>query len=74
MQGINRQRVSDVVYAGTAGLMNTVTPPLAFHSLDNTDFATSFPDIAAKYPLDNNNYNPDSAKALLDAQVGRYQR
>jgi peptide/nickel transport system substrate-binding protein len=67
MQGINRQRISDVVYAGTAGLMNTVTPPLAFHSLDNPDFATRFPDIKAKYPLDDNNYNPDSAKALLDA-------
>jgi peptide/nickel transport system substrate-binding protein len=67
MQGINRQRVSDVVYAGTAGLMNTVTPPLAFHSLDNPDFKTRFPDIAAKYPLDNNNYNPDNAKALLDS-------
>ena len=47
--------------------MNTVTPPLAFHSLDNPDFAKSFPDIAAKYKLPNNDYNPDQAKKLLDA-------
>jgi len=66
MLGINRQRVADVVYQGTAQIMNSVVPPLAFHSLDNPNFATNFPDLAAKYKLPNNNYNPDAAKALLD--------
>jgi ABC-type transport system substrate-binding protein len=66
MMGINRKRVSDVVYAGTAAVMNSVVPPLAYHSLDNPDFAKNFPDLAAKYKLPNNDYNPDAAKALLD--------
>jgi len=64
---INRQRVSDVVYAGTAGVMNTVTPPLAFHSLDNPDFAKNFPDLAAKYKPTIYKYDVEAAKALLDA-------
>lgn len=67
MQGINRKRLSDVVYGGTAQVMNSVVPPLAYHSLDNPDFAKTFPDLAAKYKLPNNDYNPTSAKALLDA-------
>jgi peptide/nickel transport system substrate-binding protein len=67
MQGINRKRVSDVVYAGTAAVMQSVVPPLAFHSEDNPNFAKEFPDLAAKYKLDNNDYNPDNAKKLLDS-------
>jgi peptide/nickel transport system substrate-binding protein len=67
MMGINRKRVSDVVYAGTAQVMQSVVPPLAYHSLDNPDFAKNFPDLAAKYKLPNNDYNPDAAKALLDS-------
>jgi peptide/nickel transport system substrate-binding protein len=67
MMGINRKRVSDVVYGGTAAVMNSVVPPLAYHSLDNPDFAKNFPDLAAKYKLPNNDYNPDAAKALLDS-------
>jgi peptide/nickel transport system substrate-binding protein len=67
MMGINRKRVSDVVYAGTAAVMNSVVPPLAYHSLDNPDFKTNFPDLAAKYTLPNNDYNPDQAKSILDA-------
>jgi peptide/nickel transport system substrate-binding protein len=66
MMGINRKRISDVVYAGTAAVMNSVVPPLAYHSLDNPQFATNFPDLAAKYKLPNNDYNPTAAKALLD--------
>ncbi len=66
MMGINRKRVSDVVYAGTAQVMNSVVPPLAYHSLDNPDFAKNFPDLAAKYKLPNNDYNPTAAMALLD--------
>ena len=66
MQGVNRKRISDVVYAGTAGVMNSVVPPLAFHSLDNPDFAKNFPDLAGKYKLPNNDYNPSSANSLLD--------
>jgi peptide/nickel transport system substrate-binding protein len=66
MMGINRKRISDVVYQGTAQVMNSVVPPLAYHSLDNPDFAKNFPDLATKYKLPNNDYNPDAAKALLD--------
>jgi ABC-type transport system substrate-binding protein len=66
MMGINRKRVSDVVYFGGSAVMNSVVPPLAFHSLDNPDFAKNFPDLAAKYKLPNNDYNPDAAKKLLD--------
>src|SRR5262249_60141442 len=67
MMGINRKSVSDVAYQGTAAVMNSVVPPLAYHSLDNPDFAKNFPDLAAKYKLPNNDYNPTQAKALLDA-------
>jgi peptide/nickel transport system substrate-binding protein len=66
MMGINRKRISDVVYNGSAGVLNTVVPTLAFHSLENVDFAKNFPDLAAKYKLPNNDYNPDQAKKLLD--------
>jgi ABC-type transport system substrate-binding protein len=67
MMGINRKRVSDVVYQGTAQVMNSVVPPLAYHSLDNPNFATNFPDLAAKYKLPNNDYNPTQAQQLLDS-------
>lgn len=66
MQGINRKRVADVVYKGSASVMNSTVPPVAFHSLDNPDFAKNFPDVAAKYKLPNNDYNPTNAKKLLD--------
>jgi peptide/nickel transport system substrate-binding protein len=64
---INRQRVSDVSYAGTAGVMNTVTPPLAPHSLENVNFAKNYPDLAAKYKLPIYNYDPAKANSMLDA-------
>lgn len=66
MMGVNRKRVSDVVYGGTAGVMNTVTPPSVWHSLGNPNFAKEFPAIAAKYPVPNNDYNVAEANRLLD--------
>jgi len=66
MMGVNRKRISDVVYSGAAGVMNSVTPPNVWHSLENPDFAKNFPEVAAKYKLPNNDYNPTEANRLLD--------
>ena len=65
-QGINRKRISDVVYAGTAGVQNSVTPPGVWHSLDNPNFAKEFPDLATKYKMPDMPYDPEAAKKLLD--------
>jgi len=65
-KGINRKRVSDVVYLGTAGVMNSVVPPFAWHSLDNPNFAKEFPALAAKYKLLDINYDAAAANKLLD--------
>lgn len=66
VRAINRQRLSDVVYAGTAGVQNTVVPPSAWHSLTNPNFAKEFPDLATKYKLPDLGYSADAAKGLLD--------
>lgn len=66
MMGVNRKRISDNVYAGTAGVMNTVTPPNVWHSLENPNFARDFPTSAAKYQLPKNDYNVAEANRLLD--------
>jgi len=65
-KGINRKRVSDVTYLGTAGVMNSVVPPFAWHSLDNPNFAKEFPALAAKYKLLDINYDVAAANKLLD--------
>jgi peptide/nickel transport system substrate-binding protein len=65
-KGVNRKRVSDVVYLGTAGVMNSVVPPFAWHSLDNPEFAKEFPQLASQYKLLDINYDVAAANKLLD--------
>jgi peptide/nickel transport system substrate-binding protein len=64
--GINRKRLSDVVYGGTAGVMNSVVPPTVWHSLENPNFAKEFPALANQYKLPNNDFNVAEANRLLD--------
>lgn len=66
LMGINRKRISDVVYAGKAGVQNSVVPPNVWHSLDNPNFAKEFPDLAAKYKLASGEFNAEKAKQMLD--------
>jgi peptide/nickel transport system substrate-binding protein len=65
-RGINRKRVADTTYLGTAGVMESVVPGFVWHSLDNPDFAKNFPEIAAKYKLTDISYNVAAANKLLD--------
>jgi peptide/nickel transport system substrate-binding protein len=65
-RAINRQRISDVVYAGTAGVQNSVVPPGVWHSLENPNFAKEFPDLAQRYKLPDLSYDPNRARQLLD--------
>jgi peptide/nickel transport system substrate-binding protein len=65
IRGINRKRISDVVYAGTAGVQNSVTPPGVWHSLDNPNFAKEFPDLAGKYKLADYSYDATKAAQIL---------
>jgi len=64
-QAINRKQVADVVYKGGAAVMNTVRPPVEYHSLEHPDFAKNFPDLAAKYKLPVYPYDPAAASKLL---------
>ncbi|HKP54036.1 MAG TPA: peptide ABC transporter substrate-binding protein [Chloroflexia bacterium] len=65
-RAINRQRIIDIVYLGTGGVMNSVVPPSIYYSLDNPDFAMNFPDIAAKYKLPIYPYDPERARQVLE--------
>ena len=65
-RAINRQRVIDVAYRGSAGMMNGVVPSGVYFSLEHPDFARNYPDIAAKYKLPIYEYNPARAAQLLD--------
>jgi peptide/nickel transport system substrate-binding protein len=45
--------------------MDTVVPPLAYHSLQNPNFAKNFPDLAAKYKLPTYPFDRAAATKLL---------
>jgi len=64
--GINRQQVVNVVYKGAGAVMNGPVPPGIFHSLENPNFAKSFPDAAAKYKLPVYAFDQAKANSLLD--------
>jgi ABC-type transport system substrate-binding protein len=63
---INRQRVVDVAYRGSAGLLNGVVPSNVYFSLEHPDFARNYPDLAAKYKLPVYMYNPARSVQLLE--------
>jgi peptide/nickel transport system substrate-binding protein len=65
-QAVNKDRVISVVYKGKATAMNSVVPPLSKYSLDNPDYAKTYPDLAAKYKLATYKYDPAAANKLLD--------
>jgi peptide/nickel transport system substrate-binding protein len=65
IRGINRQQVVDVVFGGAGAVMDTVVPPTAYHSLQNADYATNFPDLAAKYKLPTYPFDRAAATKLL---------
>ena len=66
-RGINRQRIVDVVFKGTAALYQRCPyRPAVYHSLENPDFAKNFPAVAAKYKLPIYSYDVAAANKLLD--------
>ncbi|HKP54035.1 MAG TPA: peptide ABC transporter substrate-binding protein [Chloroflexia bacterium] len=65
-RAINRQRIIDQVYLGQGRIMNGVVGPDIYYSLDNPNFARSFPDIAAEYKLPIYPYDPEKARQLLE--------
>ncbi|HYP21473.1 MAG TPA: ABC transporter substrate-binding protein, partial [Chloroflexia bacterium] len=66
MQAINRKQIADVVFKGGAAVMNSPVPPTIYYSLDNPDFAKTYPELAAKYKLPVYTFDPAAANALLD--------
>ncbi|HEX9988099.1 MAG TPA: peptide ABC transporter substrate-binding protein, partial [Chloroflexia bacterium] len=65
IRGINRQKiVDDVFHSGT--VMDTVVPPMAYHSLQNADYAKNFPDLAARYKLPSYPFDRAAATKLLE--------
>ena len=69
-QAINRKQVADVVYKGGAAVMNTVRPPVEYHSLENPNFAKEFPDLAAKYKLPSYPFDLQPLTSCLTMPVG----
>jgi peptide/nickel transport system substrate-binding protein len=63
---INRQRIIDVAFRGSGGLLNGVIPSNVYFSLEHPDFARNYPDIAAKYKLPIYDYNPARSVQLLE--------
>jgi ABC-type transport system substrate-binding protein len=66
IHAINRQQVVDVAFKGAGQIMNGPNPPSVWHSLEHSNFATEFPDLAQKYKLPIYEYNPATARQLLD--------
>jgi ABC-type transport system substrate-binding protein len=63
---VNRQRVVDVAFRGVGSVANGVIPSTVSLSLEHSDFARKYPDIAAKYKLPLYAYNPARAVQLLE--------
>jgi peptide/nickel transport system substrate-binding protein len=66
IQGIDRQRIVNVVYKGATKVENGMVPPLVKMSLENPNYATNYPDLAAKYKLPVYAFDRAAANKLLD--------
>ncbi len=66
LYGINRDQIVQTVFKGAGAVMNGPNPPAVWHSLENPNFATEFPDLAAKYKLPDYHYDQNMANTLLD--------
>jgi len=66
LYAINRQKIIDEAYKGSATSQNGPVPATVYHSLENPNFAKEFPDLASKYQLRVYEYNPAKANAILD--------
>jgi ABC-type transport system substrate-binding protein len=63
---LNKEQVLAVAFRGAAGNIDSPVAPEAWHSLQNPNFATEFPQIAAQYQLPIYEYDPAKAVALLE--------
>jgi ABC-type transport system substrate-binding protein len=63
---INRQQILYTLYKGAGAIQNGPVPANIYHSLENPEFASNFPDLAANYHLRTYAYNPALANQLLD--------
>jgi peptide/nickel transport system substrate-binding protein len=66
IQGIDRQRIVNVVYKGATNVATGVVPPLVRTSLENPDYAKNYPELAAKYRLPTYSFDQAAANRLLD--------
>jgi peptide/nickel transport system substrate-binding protein len=64
MHAINREQIARVVFKGTAKVMNGPAPPVVYYSLENPNYATTYP---PRYRLPRYNYDVAAANALLDS-------
>lgn len=67
MHAINREDVVKIAYLGQTVVLNSVSPPVDWMSLQNPTFAKSYPDFAKKYALPVYDFNPTKANSMLDA-------
>jgi ABC-type transport system substrate-binding protein len=67
MRGINRQRIADEIFGGSAVVVNGPVLPNVYHSLENPRFASEFPVLSWEYSLPEYEYDPAEANRLLDA-------
>ncbi|HYP19304.1 MAG TPA: ABC transporter substrate-binding protein, partial [Chloroflexia bacterium] len=66
MHAIDRGRIASVVYKDSAVVNNSPVPASVYFSLENPNFASQFPELAAKYQLPVYRYDPAAANHLLD--------
>jgi peptide/nickel transport system substrate-binding protein len=63
----NREEIVKVAYLGQTVVLNTVSPPVDWMSMQNPTFLKTYPDIVSKYPLPTYDYNPAKAAQMLTA-------
>jgi len=63
---VNRDRINQAVFGGTAPVLNSVVAPNIPYSLEHPDFPRNFPEAAAKWKLPKYAFNPGRAAQLLE--------